>query len=80
MCQGSPLSCILFILAIEPLLRAIVQEFPKVVLEAYADDIAIIAKRDSLLPRVQEFIETKAALVGLRVNQRKSCILPLNAS
>ncbi|MFN3284033.1 MAG: RNA-directed DNA polymerase, partial [Pseudothermotoga sp.] len=76
--QGSPLSCILFILAIEPLLRAIVQEFPKVVLEAYADDIAIIAKRDSLLPRVQEFIETKAALVGLRVNQRKSCILPLS--
>jgi hypothetical protein len=75
--QGSPLSCSLFLFAIEPLLLSLVQNFPGIVLEAYADDIAIISKKDSLLPKIQCHIEHKGALIGLKVNVKKSCLLPL---
>src|SRR5690606_12892989 len=56
----------------------ILSNFPAVVLKAYADDITIIAKQDCLLPQIQKFIEEKAALFGMRVNQKKSCVLPLS--
>ena len=75
--QGSPLSCILFLLAIEPLLRSITQDFPGIVMEAYADDIALISRQDKLLPKIQKHIELNAPLIGLKVNEKKSCVMPL---
>ena len=82
--QASPLSCILFLLAIEPLLRSITQDFPGIVMEAYADDIALISRQDKLLPKIQKHIELNqkhielnAPLIGLKVNEKKSCVMPL---
>ena len=75
--QGSPLSCILFLLAIEPLLRSITRDFPGIVMEAYADDIALISRQDKMLPKIQKHIELNAPLIGLKVNEKKSCVMPL---
>src|SRR3546814_16252686 len=74
--QGSPLSCILFVIAIEPLLISLRDNFKGIVLEAYADDLAIISKKASLLPAIQDHITKQAALVGLKVHECKSCLLP----
>jgi hypothetical protein len=75
--QGSPLSCMLFLIAIEPVLLKITQTRPSLMLEAYADDLAIVSTKKKELKQIQKITSRSAKTVGLSVNNKKSCVLPI---
>lgn len=87
--QGSPLSPLLFCLALEPLAAAIRRDphFPGVTvggsvqkLMLYADDILLFATRpNTSLPALLKTINTFSRFSGYRVNWSKSEALPLTS-
>lgn len=78
--QGSPLSCMLFLIAIEPVLLKITQNRPTLMLEAYADDLAIASTKKKELAQIQKITSRSAKTVGLSVNNKKSCVLPIQSN
>ena len=76
--QGCPLSPLLFAAATDILLRLLAKRFPAMLARAFADDTAavtadIFEDADALL----EVFETYARMSGLRLNLRKTVIIPL---
>ena len=77
--QGCPLSAILFILALEPLLQFIqhygkIKRFSGSKVEAYADDVTCIIDRSGIQP-LFELVESFGDCCQLRINQHKTEIL-----
>ena len=75
--QGCPLSPLLFLLAIEPLLHKLTKDLPHCTFRAYADDIGGIVKD---LPtdgtRIIAIFEEFATFSGLQINMRKTVVVP----
>lgn len=83
--QGCPLSMILFVLYVEPLIRnlhasssgvLVYGKFLKVI--AYADDITIFVRGQDELDLVMQIIESFTQHARIRVNLQKSSFLRLN--
>ena len=85
--QGDPISCPLFLVAIECLAQAIIQSVDirgidlstqlKCVL--YADDIVVLLRNQAELDALMEIISTYGKASGSRVNWEKSYTLPVGA-
>jgi hypothetical protein len=91
--QGDALSCSLFVLAVDPLIRNIaanqnieglqipisVNESVEIKVMAYADDITIICRNENLQPVFSDY-ELLSVLSGLELNADKTEILNLTDS
>jgi len=80
--QGDPLSPLLFVLCIEPLIQAIINDpnikgisLPdgtKVKITAYADDVATFASDDEDIQAIERWLEMYEAASGAKFNPAKS--------
>eukprot|EP01102_Stenamoeba_stenopodia_P017755 TRINITY_DN6411_c0_g1_i1.p1 TRINITY_DN6411_c0_g1~~TRINITY_DN6411_c0_g1_i1.p1 ORF type:complete len:237 (-),score=18.86 TRINITY_DN6411_c0_g1_i1:1145-1855(-) len=77
--QGWSLSCVLFNIAIDPLLRTLSHTLPDLFQSAFADDLSFHHDDHALLPIVQRFIDEYGNAIGLSVNQRKCAIICLES-
>lgn len=82
--QGSPLSMLLYVLSLEPLLRRFNEKLTgitisgvNITVRAYADDVGVVVRNDSELALAKTEIETYSSLSGARINVKKSSILNL---
>lgn len=72
--QGDPISGLLFILAIQPLLTTIEKLYPDVTILAYADDLAAYTSNNSRLGGVVQVYSNFEFACGLKLNATKSFI------
>ena len=75
--QGWSLSCVLFNLALDPLLHTLSHTLPELFQSAFADDLAFHHLCYSYLTIVQKFINQYGNSIGLSVNERKCAIIHL---
>ena len=75
--QGWSLSCVLFNLVIDPLLRELERELPSLFQSAFADDLCFHHHDSTILPAVQKFINQYGNAVGLAVNEKKCAVITL---
>jgi hypothetical protein len=84
--QGDPIAPYLFILALDPLIRRIVNDNTitgyktrddHIKLSAYADDLTLIVKDNESLEKAMTHIKEFGDVSGLRVNAAKTEVLPL---
>jgi hypothetical protein len=76
--QGWSLSCVLFNLVIDPLLRELERELPSLFQSAFADDLCFHHRDNTILPSVQKFINQYGDAVGLAVNEKKCAVITLD--
>ena len=75
--QGCPISPLLFLIAIEPLLTKLREEVPTTHFGAYADDIgAVVPSISKDLPRIITIFEDFARISGLTINVGKTILIP----
>jgi hypothetical protein len=74
--QGDPLSAITLTVVLESVIRKLELKghisFKLIQLNAYADDIALIATTKKAVIRIVNNVRERAALVGLRINENKT--------
>ena len=75
--QGWSLSCVLFNLVIDPLLRSLDTFHKWLFKSAFADDLAFSSIDWDDLPVLQQLIDEYGGAVGLSVNQRKCAVINL---
>ena len=76
--QGCPASATLFVLAIDPLLRALSSRLPLgATVCTFADDLAIVLPCISLAPLVSDIFEDFARFSGLQLGIDKCACIPL---
>ena len=75
--QGCPLSPLLFLLAIEPLLEKLCTSLPDCFFRAYADDIGgTIPDAPRQLPTIIALFKDFASFSGLQANMKKTTVIP----
>ena len=75
--QGCPISPLLFLVAIEPLLTRLEAELPRCTFCAYADDIgAVIPDIWANLPKIIEIFVEFSKSSGLTINVSKTVLVP----
>lgn len=73
--QGDPLSMLLFVIYLQPLLDKVKDIFPRAILNAYADDLSMFVENERQLAQVlQVFIEFEK-VSGAILNRRKTIAL-----
>jgi len=77
--QGCPLSCLLFILAIDPLL-AVVQEIPDIDPAAFADDVAVGTDDPTKLVPVLLHVDAWSRVSRCEPNTKKTKLLSTSAA
>jgi hypothetical protein len=75
--QGWSLSCVLFNLVIDPLLRLLNKNTPRLFQSAFADDLSFHHQCYHMLPIVQRCINEYGGSVGLSVNEKKCAVMAL---
>jgi len=75
--QGWSLSCVLFNIVIDPLLRTLSWVLPDLFQSAFADDLSFHHLDFGLLPVVQKFIYEYGNAIGLAVNERKCAVISI---
>lgn len=77
--QGCPLSPLLFVIALDPSLRALQATMgPRSLVRGYADDIALVLKQLwKEAPAVARLFSTLQAMAGLRLKSKKCVMIPL---
>lgn len=73
--QGDPLSMLLFVIYLQPLLDKIAAAFPNAVLNAYADDISMFVENEDELNLVISIFRDFGNVAGALLNVRKTCAL-----
>lgn len=83
--QGCPLSMILFVLYIEPVIRQIYAEIRGILIDnrfikikAFADDITIIIRSDEEFDLVLKIIDSYSLSAGIKLNFKKSNYIRFN--
>ena len=77
-CQGCPLSPVLFALALDPFLRNCTSKLPKdSLVRAYADDMAVIVSDPYTLPHLRLWFHHLGKAAGLHINVDKCICVPL---
>ena len=75
--QGWSLSCVLFNIVIDPLLRTLAWTLPELFQSAFTDDLSFHHFNYNLLPVIQKFIQQYGNAIGLAVNERKCAVIDL---
>lgn len=89
--QGDPLSCLLFIIAIEPLstlirssdklngleIRISENKIQRAIVSLFADDTTVFLRETDALPDLFEILDTWCQASGARFNIRKTVIIPV---
>lgn len=82
--QGSPLSMLLYVLSLEPLLRRIDEKLTgvnmsgaKFVARAYADDVGVVIRQENEIDILKKEIDTYSKASGGKINTGKCKILNL---
>lgn len=70
--QGDPLSMILFVIHLQPLLDKLSELFPEAILNAYADDLSMFIENEQQLCAVLEVITDFGRVSGSLLNKSKS--------
>ena len=79
--QGCPLSPLVYALAAELLLDKLEQEFEDLFVRAYADDTCLVVKNFfNAAPQLARTFNEFADISGLRLNLKKSVVIPLNTT
>lgn len=79
--QGCPLSMLLFIIALEPLLMALQRAFSTTIkIFAYADDLTIVGQNEIPPQDIIRLISGFADTAGLVINMKKTKVMFLDAS
>ena len=74
--QGDPLGSILFALAFHPILMHLADQYPEILVSAYADNVALIGRRSQILAAADTFVAS-AAENNLQLNPSESlCYIP----
>lgn len=83
--QGCPMSMVLFVLYIEPLIRQISNSIPAVLVYdkfinvfAYADDLVVFIKTDLEFDKLFSILDSYGLVAQIRLNYHKSSFLRLN--
>jgi len=75
--QGDPLSPLIYNLVVDPILKKLIAKYPRLFLNAFADDTVVGHLDDLFLRKLQHDIALLFDVVGLHINQKKSAILLL---
>lgn len=83
--QGCPLSMILFVLYLEPLIRQIYSMITGVLISnkflkvlAYADDVIVVIKNDEEFDTLMKILTDYGKISGIKLNKTKSSFIRLN--
>jgi hypothetical protein len=86
--QGCPLSILLYVLCIDPLIRTLENTLTgvrigksrkKSIVTAYADDVTIFLTTNDDIPRLEKVIRNYTAASGAKLNTEKSTALPIGS-
>ena len=76
--HGCPLSPLLFVVAVDGLIRRMHRDSPDTFLRLYADDTAVVLKNTrEEAPRLEHVLQELAAAANLKLNIRKCIYIPL---
>lgn len=83
--QGSPLSMLLYIVALEPLLRRLNNELEGITISgdsratnAYADDVGVLVRSSEDIARLTALVRQYCNATGAKINDTKSSFLNIN--